>query len=75
MRIEAKAFVVERRYDSLSPPLVRYRLVMVREVGCDPVQAVVSDDVPLLVYVDSETDKALQRAMTERGVVRVTLEV
>lgn len=45
------------------------------EVNGTPVQACVSGSIPLLVYINSDIDKALRRAMEHRGTVRVTLEV
>jgi len=76
MRIEARAFVVERMWDreyDSTLNLCSYRLSVVHDL--DPVAAAMSGDVPLRVVSGSAADKALHAALMARAEVRVTLDV
>ena len=76
MKIEARAFVVERMWDreyDSTLNLCCYRLSVVHDL--EPTGSAVSGDVPLRVVAGSAMDKALHDALTNRAEVRVTLDV
>ena len=76
MKIYCKAFVAERYWDGIyGLDIVNYRLELVREVDRGPVEAGFHGTIPLMAFMGSDTDKALEKALMTRTVVSVTVEV
>jgi hypothetical protein len=72
VKIEAWGFVVEKYYGA---QLDRYTVSIVCDVAPVGIKAAINGEVPLLVFNGSEIAQNLTRALHERKLVKVTVEV
>ena len=75
MKIEARGFVTEKRYGDCGYSISRYMVDIVHDIDPHGVQAAISGKIPLTVFTASEGDLLLEKAMVERKVVSVTIEI
>jgi hypothetical protein len=74
MKIEARGFVTDKRWES-AMPLTRYIVKIVCEARPDGCQATISGEIPLLVYADSPTDDSFTRALESGTPIKVSVEI
>jgi hypothetical protein len=74
MKIEARGFVTDKRWES-AMPLARYLVKIVHEARPDGCQAAISGEIPLLVYRGSPTDDNFTRALESQTPLKVTVEI
>ena len=75
MKIEARGFVTEKRFGDYGYSISRYVVDIVYDIDPHGVQAAISGKIPLTVFTASEGDLLLEKAMVERKVVSVTIEI
>lgn len=75
MKIEARGFVTEKRYGDCGYSVSRYVVDIVHDIDPHGVQATISGKIPLTVFAASEGDLLLEKAMVERKVVGITIDI